>query len=203
MFDGAGITSAPKTLHLRLTVPWIDGMEDLPAPTTPQEAPGGNNGELPTSGPYGSIATDPANRPNDIQDPYMHDFRVFGPLTFNITVPFAAGREITPHQQFHAGDVTLTLERVVISPTETRAYVSGLTPDQTHYVHGTLSGDGWTDEDVDGGSASVWYSDGMAAFSYLGDFTNKHEAWTFTVEPAAGAGISAPAGSWAFHFNAP
>jgi hypothetical protein len=201
MFDAAGISGDPRELHLRLTVPWIDGMEKLdPLPTSPS-SPGQSSQELPTTGPYGSIAT---NRSSSLQnaapDPYVHDFRVFGPLTFNITVPFIAGREVSPHQQVRAAGATLTLERVVVTPTETRVYVSGLNASQSHYVHATLSGDGWTDEDVDRGSTGVWYSNGLTEFSYFGSFADKHGAWTLTVQPTPG---SATAGPWAFHFTAP
>lgn len=198
MFDAEGITDTPKEVHLRLTVPWIDGMEKL------DPLPGENSQELPTTGSYGSIAT---NRSASLQiaasDPYVHDFRVFGPLTFDITVPFDRGREVSPHQQINAGGVTLTLERIMVSPTETRVYVRGLDPNQSHYVQGILSGDAWTDEDVDGGSRSVWYSNGMTVFSYLGSFTDKHGAWSLTLKPLPGAAGSAPAGPWSFHFTAP
>jgi hypothetical protein len=200
MFDAAGITGNPDVLHLRLTVPWIDGVEQLQAlPTTVSSPPGGDHG-LPTSGPYGSIATDPASRPNGVQDPYTHDFRVFGPLTFNVTVPFVAGREVNLHQQVQAGGLTATLERVVISPTETRVYVSGIDAGTSPYVHATLSGDGWTDEKVDGGSTSVWRSNGMTVFSYLGSFMDRHGAWTHAVQSNPG---SPPVGPWTFHFTAP
>jgi hypothetical protein len=205
MFDTAGITGNPKILHLRLTVPWIDGMKQLAAPQTPtpqQLSAVGTDRGLPTTGQYGSIAIDPANAPNGVQDPYVHDFRVFGPLGFDIAVPFVAGREVNPHQPVNAGGVTLTLERVVISPTETRVYVSGLGPNRSQYVHGVLSGNGWTDESVDGGSTSVWYSNGMAVFSYLGSFTDKHGAWTLTVKSNPGP-ASTPPGPWTFHFTVP
>jgi hypothetical protein len=199
MFDAAGITDDPKEIHLRLTVPWIDGMEDLPA-----SSPAGTGTGLPTAGAYGSIATDPANRPNGVQDPYVHDFRVFGPLSFNITVPFIPGDEVRPHQQVAAGGTTLTLERVVVSKTETRAYVRGLTPTQSHYIGAALSGDGWTDEKIDGGNEATWYSNGMTVFSYLGSFTDRHGAWTLTVKSLdSGVRTPAPAGTWTFHFTAP
>ncbi|HZS93696.1 MAG TPA: DUF4179 domain-containing protein [Chloroflexota bacterium] len=205
-FDAGGITGDPKEIHLHLTVPWIDGMEQLEAPPTPsdqQRSARGTDRGLPVTGPSGSIAIDPANAPNGVQDPYVHDFRVFGPLTFDITVPFVTGHEVGVHQQVNAGGVTLTLERVVVSPTETRAYVSGLTPAQSHYVGAVLSGAGWTGEAVDGGSSSVQYSDGTTEFSYFGDFMDKHGAWTFTVSTLPGAGNSAPTGTWTFHFTVP
>lgn len=205
-FDAASVTGDPKELHLRLTVPWIDGMEHLPAPPTSQPSATGGPHGLPTSGLYGSIATDPANRPNGVQDPYMHDFRVFGPLSFDITVPFEGGREVDVHQQVRAGGTTLTLERVVISPTETRAYVSGFNSKQSHSVEGNLSGDGWTDEDIDGGSTGVWYSNGMTVFSYLGSFMNKHGAWTLTVKSTFTANETpnpVSGGPWTFHFTVP
>lgn len=202
-FDAAGITGDPKELRLHLTVPWIDGMKQLGAaqtPTTQQLSAVGTDRGLPTTGPYGSIVVDPANAPNGVQDPYVHDFRVYGPLSFEITVPFVAGVAVSPHQPVSTAGRTLTLERVVVSPTETRAYVSGLGPSQSHYVDGILSGAGWTDGDVDGGGRSVWYANGMTVFSYLGSFTDKHGAWTLAVRSNPG---SSRAGPWTFHFTVP
>lgn len=98
--------------------------------------------------------------------------------------------------------MTLTLERGVVSPTETRAYVSGLSANQSHYVDGIVPGDGWTDEDVDGGSRGAWYSNGMTVFSYLGSFTDKRGAWTLSVNPLPDP-RSAPPSTWTFHFTVP
>jgi hypothetical protein len=52
-------------------------------------------------------------------------FTVLGPFAFDFVVPFQAGRVATPRQTITANGSALTLERVVVTPSETRLYLSG------------------------------------------------------------------------------
>jgi len=206
-FDTASITGNPWELRLHLTVPWIEAMERLHPPPGPgrssvqtvQAFPG-----LPTAGAFGSAAI---ARPVGERDPWMQIVRTYGPISFDVTVPFERGREVLPRQQVQAGGVTATLERVVISPTETRLYVSGLEPN-TFGILSTASGD------VRDAASTSWRWHGMTVYSIDTDFSDKHEEWSFTVKPMPPLhlppGVTSPPGSapakggpWTFHFIVP
>ncbi len=47
-------------------------------------------------------------------------------ISFDFTVPFHPGRIATPHQALTVNGRTLTLERIVVTPSETHLYVRGL-----------------------------------------------------------------------------
>lgn len=49
-----------------------------------------------------------------------------GSMSFDFSVPFHIGKILTPHQSVTTNGQTITLERVVVTPTETRIIVSGL-----------------------------------------------------------------------------
>jgi hypothetical protein len=52
--------------------------------------------------------------------------KVQGSLTFDFSVPFHPGRIVNVNQSVTANGKTITLERIVISPSETRLYIQGL-----------------------------------------------------------------------------
>ncbi|MDQ2743142.1 MAG: hypothetical protein M3Z66_12730, partial [Chloroflexota bacterium] len=219
-FDAAGIAGHPKELRLHITVPWIDGLERLHAPpaagpsrplgqkspatvtstvATAQAFPG-----LPTNGAYGSVAT---ARPIGVRDPWMQEIRVYGPISFDLTIPYERDREARPNQQVTAGGVTAVLQRVVISPTEMRIYVGGLEPN----TFGILSTDGW---DASGTESTDWRSGDTSVYSFLAPLMDKHGQWTLVIKPGPvlhlPAGLAAPPGStpakggpWTFHFTVP
>jgi hypothetical protein len=52
-----------------------------------------------------------------------------GPFTFDLSVPFEAGkRQVEPDQKVTVNGISVTLERVLISPSETRVYLRGIQP---------------------------------------------------------------------------
>ncbi|WP_201394075.1 hypothetical protein [Ktedonobacter sp. SOSP1-52] len=59
-------------------------------------------------------------------------------VTFSFTVPFHAGRVLTPHQTVRVQGIALTLEKVVVTPSETRLYIRGLTPPTPPSAPGAL-----------------------------------------------------------------
>ncbi len=205
-FDTATIIGNPREVRLHLTVPWIEAMEQLHAPP----APGQSSGQtvqafpgLPPAGAFGSVAV---ARSVGEPDPWMQIVRTFGPISFDVTVPFERGREFLPRQQVQAGGVTATLERVVISPTETRLYVSGLEPN-TFGILSTADG-----EVRDAASSWRWHD--MTVYSFFTDLIDQHGEWTFAVKPMPPLhlppGVTPPPGStpanggpWTFHFMAP
>ncbi len=57
--------------------------------------------------------------------PPISAFQIDGTLPFNFVVPFHAGKVINLHQTVVADGKTVTLERIVITASETRLYVQG------------------------------------------------------------------------------
>src|SRR4051812_4449431 len=59
--------------------------------------------------------------------PGMRDVTMTTPLAFDLKVPFDTRvREVDPHQAAQAGATRITLDRMVVTPTETRVYLSGV-----------------------------------------------------------------------------
>jgi len=178
-------------------------MEQL-HPPRPGEPSGQGFPGLPTTGAFGSVAI---ARPVGERDPWMQIARTYGPISFDVTVPFEPARELTQGQAVPAGGVTATLERVVISPIETRLYVSGLQPN-TFGILSTVEGE------VRDAASANWRWHDMTVYSFAADLSDKHGDWTFTVKsmPALHLppGVTPPAGStpakggpWTFHFTVP
>jgi len=90
----------------------------------------------------------------------------------------------------------VALERVVVTPTETRLYMSGAGPD----VVGALSVDGWQSDPSSVMQTSWAVGDGLTAVSYLAALSDKHGEWTFVARPASS---STSTGSWTFRFVLP
>ncbi len=203
-FDTAAISGNPREVRLHLTVPSIDAAEQLHAPPGPGQSSGVEFLGLPPAGAFGSVAV---ARPVGVRDPWMQDVRTYGPISFDITVPIERGREFLPRQQVQAGGVTATLQRVVISPTETRLYVSGLEPN----TFGILS---TADGEVRDAASTSWRWHGMTVYSFFTDLMDQHGEWTFADKPMPPLhlppGLTPPPGStpakggpWTFHFVAP
>ena len=120
-----------------------------------------------------------------------------GPLVFNFTVPFHAGKTIEVNQTIETAGIPITLERVVITTWATRA-------DFNFYPH------------YDGPSAvSLKLPSGNSENATLGknmgtpllqryfyrDFTNESGEWTIEI-----ADLGSPPsqfGPWVFHFQVP
>jgi Domain of unknown function (DUF4179) len=203
-FDAAPISGDPNELHVHLTVPWIEAMEQLHATPGPGQPSGDGFPGLPLRGAFGAVAI---ARPVGDSDPWMQIVRTYGPISFNLTIPFDRGQSVTPHQAVQAAGVTATLERVEISPTETRLYVSGLEPN----TFGSLSATSGGANDV---ASAQWSWHGMTVYSFYADFMDRRGDWSFTVKPMPPLRLppgttpppgSAPAegGPWTFHFAVP
>lgn len=152
--------------------------------------------------------------------PDVASFQALGPLAFDFTVPFNAGRVAELHQSQTVGGATVTLERVVVTPSETRVYLSGVGPGSI----ATLAVNAWSSDPNQGnalGPSSGWVTDdGLTTMSYEDALASEHGQWTLTVSVtnAVGAAVPTPfvpggtsqkavwatsGGPWAFHFNVP
>lgn len=159
---------------------------------------------LPTAGAFRTVAI--ARRVGE-RDLWMLIVRTYGPISLDLTVPLEPAQEVVKRAQVSAGGVTATLERVVISPIETRLYVRGLQPN----TFGVLS---TTDGGVRDAASTSWRWHDMTVYSFTADLTNKHGDWTFTVTPMPALhlppGATPPSASdpvrgesWTFHFAVP
>lgn len=132
-----------------------------------------------------------------------HQVNIPGALSFDFTVAFHPGRVATPHQRVTVHGQTVTLERVVVTVSETRVYLSGIA---SQWAIGTLTVDGWTSDPFQnpgGGTiTSGRAANGQTFISYFDALYDKHGAWTLTVSDAHNA--QAPQGGpWVFHFDVP
>jgi hypothetical protein len=125
-----------------------------------------------------------------------------GSMSFTFTVPFHAGRIATPRQSVTANGVTLTLERVVVSLSETRLYVQGA--GVTTVLYPTLTVSDWH------GQAMVIEIGSVNAheifISYWASLLDKHGEWTLKLQLASLQAPPAPQGTgapWTFHFVVP
>lgn len=135
------------------------------------------------------------------------------PFTFRFTVPFHPGRVATPNETVTAGGAAVTLERVVVSPTETRLYLRGLDgtgilPDLTvdGWDSGTAPLVGWQPGHAAEVSGGVWQTkDGLLACDFGSPLMEKQGGWTLVVRPGAATadGRQVSGGPWVFHFTVP
>jgi hypothetical protein len=135
------------------------------------------------------------------------------PFSFHFTVPFQGGRLATPDQTVTAGGTTVTLERVVISPSEARMYLQGLGgtgiyPDLTvaGWDSAKVSLPGWQPTEAGGILWSVWMTPGGTTVAdFPAALMDKHGEWTLSIKagPATADGRKVIGGPWVFHFVVP
>jgi len=107
-FDADPVEGAPAELDLRLVMEVrefvlpLDAPEPPPTPISPPDEPPASMVVEALSVPEGAIV---------------------GPFTFDFSVPFIPGRVAEVNQTVEAPGVAVCLERVVVTPSETRAYL--------------------------------------------------------------------------------
>jgi hypothetical protein len=135
--------------------------------------------------------------------PNVRPFQVSGRLAFDFTVTFHPGRIAEPHQSVTVGGQTVTLERVVVTVSQTRVYLRGIDPT---WVIGTLSVNGWTSDpfrNPQGGPIGASATpDGLTVISYGDALYDKHGEWTLVVS-YANNNQAPKGGPWTFHFVVP
>ena len=151
-----------------------------------------------------------------------------GTFSFSFSLPVAPGAVVTSGLRATHGGVSVTLDRVVVTPSETRAYFSfpathGI-PASDWIADGYLAGTGWNSRqlpaslpsnvDVTLGDYFV-NSQGEHVTTWSGDFGGRHGRWTLTVDELTGGETGAPssstgspeqariAGPWTFTFSVP
>jgi hypothetical protein len=113
-FDAAAVEGAPEELALRLVM----DVEEL---VLPPDAPG----------PSPTLAGTPAEPPEPmvVELEPMPVGAIVGPLTFDFSVPFIPGRTVEVQQTVEAVGIAVMLERIVVTPSETRAFLCFEPPD--------------------------------------------------------------------------
>jgi hypothetical protein len=114
---------------------------------------------------------------------------VSGPFVFDFTVPFVAGRVIDVNQTITANGVPITLDRLLITPSMTRAYfqlqdTNGI-PAKEWWPETRLNGDGWTVDWYGGGSSRI-EDNRRHVLAFEQALFDKHGEWTLTIERLRG-----------------
>lgn len=127
-------------------------------------------------------------------------FTLKGPLAFDFIVPFHPGRSITPRQHLTVAGKTVTLERVVVTLSETRVYMQGL--DRHERLSAQLFvGDQQASSPLKVTEISL-RPDRSLLLSFPYSLSDKHGIWTLTVEQVSRT-TSKKDGLWVFHFTLP
>jgi hypothetical protein len=135
-------------------------------------------------------------------------FKITGALTFNFVVPFHAGKVINVHQSVVADGKTVTLERVVITASETRLYIQGFNAQDKpngYSIVANLSVPGQTYTGGGGNRAT-----GLWTMNFDIPLLGKHGQWTLAIrkeitlkDSSTGLYHLVPVSGalWTFHFT--
>ena len=191
-FDAAPVQGAPTKLDLRLVME----VEEL---VLPPDAPS----------PSPTLAGSPAEPPEPmvVELLPMPMGAIVGPFIFDFSVPFIAGRVIKVQHIVEAAGVAVRLERIVVTPSETRAFLCFEPPD----------GDGkeWTpivtldiaDESIP--MVNETGEEGCYSCDFFAPIYDQRGEWTLTVTELVGFDLAQPwgqtrlAGPWVFRFRVP
>lgn len=130
--------------------------------------------------------------------------RVPGPWQFSFSLPVIPGRVAAVNQTVVADGTPVQLERIVVTPSETRAYIR-FPASQGNTVQGwsptvMLAVDGWNSSNASESIASWLTSDGERVVSFDDALDTKHGEWTLTVEAPSNGSSGA---GWVFRFTVP
>ncbi len=198
-FDAASLPQGIKSVRFSLTVTQVTAIR-LPtaSPTAPPIRPTEQRGG-------GVISLQPI--------PADQLLRVPGPWRFSLSLPVRPGRVAAVDQTVIANGIPVQLERIAVTPSETRAYLR-FPANQGNTVQGwsptvMLAVDGWNSSDASESVVSWLTSDGERVVSFDDALDTKHGEWTLTVEALGngsheGNGSSSRlVGPWVFRFTVP
>jgi hypothetical protein len=187
-FDAASVEGAPAELDLRLVMEVVEAL-----PLDAFEPP-------PTSD------SPPAEPPMVV----VEEEAIVGPFTFDFSVPFIPGRVAEVNQTIEAAGVAVRLERVVVTPSETRAYLRFDSPGGAE-MHWTpmamLQAPGEDGKSHTGYVGS--YGPASYQYGFLASLYDQQGEWTLTVTELVGSDLTRPgeqtwlAGPWVFRFRVP
>lgn len=196
-FDAAAVEGAPAELDLRLVME----VEELVLPPDAPEPP--PTPDSPPAEPPDSIVVE-VLRPLPVG-------AIVGPFTFDFSVPFIPGRVAEVNQTVEAARVAICLERVVVTPSETRAYLRFDSPagaEMRWTPIALLKAPG--DEESESYFAYSGNDDPpLYRYGFLAPLYERRGEWTLTVTELVGSDLARPgeetrlAGPWMFHFVVP
>lgn len=194
-FDAAAVEGTPVELDLRLVVE----VRELVLPTDTQ-----------------GLSASPTGLPAEPGEPMVEELEpmppgaVVGTFTFDFSMPFIPGRVAEVNQTVEAAGVAVTLQRVVVTPSETRAHLRFDPPGEVETIWTsivTLKAPG------DVRSRSRFYSAAadspVHTYGFLAPLYDRRGEWTLTVNELVGTELVPPyndvrlAGPWVFRFRVP
>lgn len=195
-FDGSTIQGNPKNINLHTTVTYSCGSE----------------GGGPSSETINGTTTVLTPTPGSDCSPKAVEVSKKLNWAFDFSLPFHAGRVINVHQSVTSGGRTVTLERVVITQSETRLYINGFAYsnnlDELHSLQYNLSLSNKKYYQVQMGGQDT----GHPFLTLEESLTNQHGNATFTIQPYPIPADRTPTpydpprikgGPWVFHFLIP
>jgi hypothetical protein len=174
-FDAASVEGAPVELDLRLVmevrefVLSLDAPEPPPTPISPPDEPPASMVVEALPVPEGDI---------------------LGLFTFEFSVPFIPGRVAEVNQTVEAAGVAVCLERVVVTPSETRAYLHFDSPSgevEWGIPIAMLQAPGEDGKSYTGYVGS--YGPASYQYGFLAPLYNRQGEWTLTVTELGGTDI--------------
>lgn len=180
-YDGASISPDAQELKLRLEVPALQAIQDVSASGPPTAD------KVECSEDYKNICF----------------VTVYGPFTYNFTVPTAASRVADLDQTVDAGGTAVTLERIVVAPTGTRVFLRGMGPNAR--VELSVSG---TNYELHSSRSSSAVDAVESQWEYVsGSLLDKHGEWILVIkgDPQVTEPSQPPMedGPWIFRFMVP
>ena len=129
-----------------------------------------------------------------------------GAFVFNFTVPVAPGHVVVVNKTLVANGIPVTLDRVVVTPSESRAYVrfpaSAGIGETDWNANAHISGTGWDSRQLPAGfsgemtvGSMFTNASGEHVTTFSGDFRSRRGQWVLTVDSLFALDTSAPSGS--------
>jgi hypothetical protein len=196
-FDAAVVTDAPEELDLQMV------MELVLSPDAPglSPTPSGPLAELPES----MVVTAESQ-------PAPGEEAIVGPFTFDFSVPLIPGRVAEVNQTVDAAGVVMTLERVVVTPSETRTYLRFDLPDGagTHWMPVMMLEAPGNKKSQEYFAYPVNTDSSGYSYGFPVPFYDRPGEWSLTVAELVGTDLTRQpsedirlAGPWVFHFYVP
>ncbi len=155
------------------------------------------------------------NVQSEPSDPSKRGPLLTQPISVDFSVPFHPGRVANLHEAVRVRGKTLILERVVVTPSETRVYLRGAGYPLGLYGNPTLAVGDWSSSQLSSvqqpypdPSIMIWPTDdhwptsAMLAVNFTTSLMDQHGEWTLTVPQLGDPGPSTQ-GPWIFHFQVP
>ncbi len=193
-FDASPVSGTPETLDLQLSL----SLEAFELPEEAQATVTVREGE---DGDVTIVEFEPVQE---------GDQEVVGPFVFDFTVPYVRGRVIEAQTTVVLDGIPVTLEKVVVAPSEIAAVICIDGPDQAEYDEwlpiSAVAVAGERREAMAG--SHTWVDDRCTRSHYWDPLPQDASRWTLTVTEVVGFQRSGPGqlrieGPWIFEFEAP